>query len=102
MATNQRSRDSTTFLFVKKLTSFFLGFDFSEDEAVSVLFLPPSAEHHAGAEERDTVEIGEDDGETCVQTEQLYRAELCDGTDTERQDVCKKRWRQKFKFIHAS
>ena len=76
-----------------KRTSFFLGLDFSEDEAVTVLFLPPSAEHHTRAEEGDTVEVGEDDGETRVQTEQLYRPELCDRTNTERQHVCKKRWR---------
>ena len=59
---------------------------------MSVLLLPPAAEHHAGAEESDAVEVGEDDGEARVQAEQLYRPELGDGANTERQDVYRKRW----------
>ena len=54
---------------------------------MSVTLLPPAAEHHAGAEEGDAVEVGEDDGEAGVQAEQLYRAELRDGADTKRQHI---------------
>ena len=60
---------------------------------MSVLLLPPAAEHHAGAEEGDAVEVGEDDGEARVQTEQLHRPELGDGANTERQGV----WKNKMK-----
>ena len=48
-----------------------------------VVVLPPAGEDHGGGEEGDTVDVGEEDGQAGVQAEQLHRAEVGDGSDTE-------------------
>ena len=58
---------------------------------MSVLFFPPTTEDHPSSKECNAVEVGEDDGQSSVQAEQLHRPKLGDCANSKCKYICKEK-----------